>query len=97
MDELSGLHIQKDGRIICSFSPHNKIDDPSSLVIFQPNENECTYSLLPGQRFKTTDCIVMGPKILSCGKDTGGKYTLKCWGTEYLVKIELKKLEMVQQ
>ncbi|MBN2246651.1 MAG: hypothetical protein JW755_12475 [Candidatus Aminicenantes bacterium] len=96
MDDLSGLNVQKDGRIICSFSSHNKIENSNSLVIFQPRENECTYSLLPGQQTKTTDCIVMGPKILSCGQDAGGEYTLKCWGTEYLVKMELKKLKMVQ-
>lgn len=97
MDKVTGLHIQKDGRIICAFNPYAKTKESSSLVVFQPRENECTYSLLPGHKGKTTDCMVMGPKIISCGQDSVGKYTLKSWGTEYLVKTELNKLKMIQQ
>jgi hypothetical protein len=41
--------------------------------------------------------MVMGPQIISCGRDTGGKYSIKSWGTKYLVKTELGKLKMVQQ
>lgn len=95
MDNLTGLNIQKDGRIISSFYPRNRKVNPNSLVVFRPQQNKCTYSLIPGHLGKTSDCLVMGPKIISCGQDSGGKYSLKSWGTKYLVKTELGKLKMI--
>ena len=97
MDKLTGLHIQKDGRIISSFYPQSRTENPNSLAIFHPEEKKCAYSLLPGHRGKTSDCLVMGPKIISCGLDSGRKFSLKSWGIEYLVKTELSKLKMIQQ
>lgn len=97
MEELTGLHIQKDGRIISSFHSKDRTKIPDSLIIFYPEQNKCAYSLIPGHRGKTTDCLVMGPKIISCGLDSSDTYSLKSWGTEYSVKTELGKLKMLQQ
>ena len=96
MDKLTGLHVQKDGRIISSFHPNDRTKIPDSLIIFHPEKNKCAYSLIPGHRRKTLDCLVMAPNIISCGQDSSGTYSLKSWGTEYSVKTDLSKLKMLQ-
>jgi len=38
--------------------------------------------------------LVMGPRIISCGEEIEGKHTLRLWGTEFYVRMELGKLSL---
>ena len=92
--KMSGVNVYYDGRIIAGFcGRENKKDrQDRNLVILSPKEDACTFMALTGHGRGTTDCLAMGPKIITSGIETDGPPTIRLWGSEFYVKTELGKL-----
>jgi hypothetical protein len=101
--EVTAVNAYFDGRIIAGISsPAEAGDKPGeNLVIISDiyEDASCTvpkarpvYKILGGHAFKTKDCLTMGPRIVSCGSEAPGRHSLRIWGTEFFVRMELGKL-----
>ncbi len=91
---ISGVNVFYDGRIIAGFcDPEGKGRTAErNLVILSPKEQACISIALTGHPGGTTDCLAMGPKIVSCGLEADGVSAIRIWGSELFVKRELGKL-----
>lgn len=91
---LLSLSVYFDGRIIVGLSPKKEEMSPGkgTLAILRPGEKAMGYTFLSGHQNGTADCLTMGPRIVSCGEDAPGHYSLRVWGTEFYVRRELSKL-----
>ena len=93
---ISGATVYSDGRIIASLRAlkNNKERESGNLAIIVPGRDAWHYQTLEGHSLETKDCLVMGPRIISCGEEIEGKHTLRLWGTEFYVRMELGKLSL---
>ncbi len=91
---MSGVNVYYDGRIIAGFcDPEEKGGAAErNLIILSPKEGACTSIALTGHPRGTTDCLAMGPKIVTCGIEADGLSAIRLWGSELFVKRELGKL-----
>ena len=91
---ISGARVSFDGRIIASLSRLQKEDKKGSLVIISPGNEESTFVIIGGHGLETRDCLIMGPKIITCGLDSENESSIRIWGTEFYVRMELEKLSL---
>jgi len=50
--------------------------------------------IIGGHGLETRDCLIMGPKIITCGLDSENESSIRIWGTEFYVRMELEKLSL---
>jgi hypothetical protein len=50
------------------------------------------YQELGAHGLEISDCLTIGPKIITSGLETDGRPSLRVWGTEFFVRMELGKL-----
>ncbi len=97
-DVLSGVTVYPDGRIIAGLRASGgqirNRDASGTLAIIAPGKDSWAYTLLDGHSADTKDCLVMGPKIITCGEEATGEHTIRIWGTEFYVRMELSKLSL---
>jgi hypothetical protein len=86
----SSITITYDGRILSGLS--EKMQKKPNLAVLTPGDKEWAVHFLPGHAQGTMDCLCMGPKIISCGKEKGNLHALRFWGTEFYVKTQISKL-----
>jgi WD40 repeat protein len=93
-EKVTGVNVYYDGRIIAGFGGgQNKKDHQErNLIVLSPKEDACTFTLLAGHGRRTTDCLAMGPRIITSGIETDGSPTIRLWGSEFYVRTELGKL-----
>ena len=100
---ISSLNVYFDGRIIAGLSAENVpcAARGENLIIVSGvttsgnqagSEFSAAYQVLGGHGLETKDCLTMGPKIVSCGREETGRHSLRIWGTEFFVHRELAKL-----
>jgi hypothetical protein len=91
---ISSVNVYFDGRLIAGLSqPRKPAGFPGpNLLIIEVEQETFTASGLAGQARGVKDCLTMGPRIISCGREEGGQSTLRMWGTEFYVQTELSKL-----
>jgi len=91
---LSCVNAYFDGRIIAGLARPGKEVGRSgpNLMILELGQGTFTASGLAGQAGGVKDCLTLGPRIISCGREEGGQPTLRVWGTEFFVRTELSKL-----
>ena len=103
MGEVTALNVYFDGRIIAGLSSPEDAEEKQgeNLVIISEiyEDASCAaptatpvYKFLGGHALETKDCLTMGPKIVSCGSEAPGRHSLRIWGTEFFVRMELGKL-----
>ena len=103
MGEVTALNVYFDGRIIAGLSSPEDAGDKrgENLVIISDiyEDASCAvpaatpvYKILGGHALETKDCLTMGPKIVSCGAEAPGRHSLRIWGTEFFVRMELGKI-----
>lgn len=63
-----------------------------NLFIFSPGAKDCSVQALSGHGSETRDCLAMGPKIVTSGTDSGGRSSVRVWGSAFFVRTELGKL-----
>ncbi len=86
----ASINVYYDGRIISGLSAENKTKD--NLTVLTPGIKICKYKFLEGHDQETRDCLCMGPKIISCGKEKENIHTVRIWGTEFYVRTQVSKL-----
>lgn len=97
------INVSFDGRILAGLSyPQEAVETAGKNLILISDiyeEATCTvpaafpiYKVLGGHSLETKDCLTMGPKIISCGSEGPGRRSLRIWGTEFFVRMELGKL-----
>jgi len=94
---ISNINSYFDGRIIAGLLNSKMRTEPGSgtLAVISLKKNSWEYSLLAGHEIDTKDCLAVGPKIITCGRDGKGEHTIRLWGTESYVKSALSKLSIV--
>jgi len=94
--QISSISVYYDGRIIATFSESNKKSDnkQGNLIIIDPKNDKAEYTVLNGHTGTTKDSLATGPRIITCGSERDHKHSLKIWGTEFYVKMELSKLAL---
>ncbi|MBN2199263.1 MAG: hypothetical protein JW747_05375 [Candidatus Aminicenantes bacterium] len=82
-----------DGRIVAGLDNGGRGAPfrPSLLIVAFEGERVFR-SELSGHPRGTSDCLTMGPKIISCGREETGGTALRVWGAEHYVRTELGKL-----
>jgi WD40 repeat protein len=101
--EATAAKVYFDGRIIAGLSSPEEAGEKRSenLIIISDiyEDASCArptakpiYKILGGHALATKDCLTMGPKIVSCGSEAPGRHSLRIWGTEFFVRMELGKL-----
>jgi len=93
---ISEAKVYLDGRIITSLSVSRRKNkqEGGNLAILSPGKETCKYKVLDGHSMETKDCLVMGPKIITCGREALKKHTIRLWGTEFFARRELSKLSL---
>ncbi len=95
-NSFSGVKVNFDGRIIASLSRGQKKDKKgmSSIAIISPGKENCHYTTIDGHSLETRDCLIMGPKIITCGLDNANEFSICIWGSEFYVRMESEKLAL---
>jgi HEAT repeat protein len=102
-EKVTGLNVYFDGRIIAGFSSPEDAEEKrgENLIIISAiyEDASCAaptaapvYKILGGHALEAKDCLIMGPKIVSCGSEAPERPSLRIWGTEFFVRMELGKL-----
>jgi len=89
--ELSSVHVHFDGRIFGAYSSPNKKAN-ATLALISSNKDAWQYQQLDSHQKATKGCLIMGPKLMTCGTELDGSSTVRIWGTDVYVKTELHKL-----
>ncbi len=94
--KISSINVYYDGRIIAGLRAAEGEPEPrnNNLLIMSGGQESEEYRILGGHGRETWDCLTMGPKIISCGLDDRDRHSLKVWGTEFYVRMELSKLSL---
>ena len=92
-NKFNSINAYFDGRIMATLSSSKKetAQRRGGLIIISTSKNLSYYKLLAGHRSQTKDCLVMGPRIITCGVETSENHTLCLWGTEFYVRMESGK------
>jgi len=86
----SSIHICYDGKIFSALSSKEK---NHTMVVLTPDTQTCKVHFLKGHTQVTRDCLCMGPKVISCGKEENENVcTFRIWGTEFYVRTQISKL-----
>ncbi len=90
----TGVNVYFDGRVVVSFGVRDraKSGDSGTLFVISPGPEGCSYLSIYGHPRGTDDCLAMGPKIVTCGREPGGAASVRVWGSEFYVRTELGKL-----
>jgi hypothetical protein len=94
LERVNAINVYFDGRIILGGS--SKEDGKGNLVILEMKSDECLVKKLSGHDKGTIDCITMGPRIITFGKNKELEPELKIWGTDSYVKVEHSKLKITE-
>jgi hypothetical protein len=83
-----------DGRIIAGLEPTagGEAVAGATLLVAEISGKDAFLSVLAGHAGGTRDCLVMGPRIVSCGLGEAGEHALRVWGTASYVRTEAGKL-----
>jgi len=94
---VSGFHITADGRLLTALKTSSS-DSASSenLAVITWDKKKPSIQFLRGHSRETYDCLPLGPKIVSCGRENDGTHSLRVWGTESFVKRELNRISLRQ-
>jgi WD40 repeat protein len=94
---VKAINVYFDGRIILGLTSSTAFGSEGNLIIVDPRPDFMQYKILEGQRLETRDCITMGPRIITCGSEGKSQQTLRIWGTEHYVQMELEKLALMPE
>jgi WD40 repeat protein len=94
--QVSSISVYYDGRVIAGLraGPTGSFPEKKNLLMISPAADSDKYMILGGHGRETRNCLTMGPKIITCGVDEEGEHSLKVWGSEFYVKMELSKLSL---
>jgi hypothetical protein len=85
--------VDQQARIITALG-YEAEETSGTLAVVDPNQNPSRCHVLNGHPRETLDCLVMGPQILTCGRDDRRRCSLCVWGTPFFVQREHAKLSI---
>lgn len=85
--------VDQQGRIIAALGSKSR-GTSGTLAVMNPSLASPEYHMLAGHSHETLGCMVMGPKILTCGREKSGRFSLRIWGTPYFVQREHAKFSL---
>ena len=90
----TGVNVYFDGRVVVSFGAREraKAGDSGTLFVVSPGPEGCSYLSIYGHPRGTDDCLALGPRIVTCGREPGDASAVRVWGSEFYVRTELGKL-----
>jgi uridine kinase len=85
-----------DGRIIAGIDRAGRDAEAggSSLLILDPGLNGWESTNLSGHSEATMGCLLMGPRIITCGRDENRRHSFRLWGTKFYVRRMADKLSL---
>jgi hypothetical protein len=83
-----------DRRLVLTLDSAGDFPPPGTILLFLPLEDRTETAFLSGHPLGTTDCLVTGPEILSCGGEAEGETSLKIWGGRNYVRSRREKLKL---
>jgi len=95
-NSFSGAKVNFDGRIIAGLCRMQKKSEKerSRIAIISPGKENGCYTTIDGHSFETRDCLIMGPKIITCGRDNANEFSIRIWGAEFYVRMKSEKLAL---
>lgn len=90
-NKLNSVNVHFDGRIFATSSYAVREDD-KALFLISGNENSWGYKILDSHECDTKDCLIMGPKLITCGTEAQQNHTIRIWGSEAYVRTKLNKM-----
>lgn len=89
--KMTSVNVHFDGRIFATYDLSGGKDN-NTLALISPHKNSWGFQILDSHEQDTKDCLIMGPKLITCGTEADGNHTIRLWGTDVYVRIELNKL-----
>jgi WD40 repeat protein len=96
LNSFSGVKVNFDGRIIAGLSRQQKKGqkEKSRIAIISPGKENGCCTTIDGHSLETRDCLIMGPKIITCGRDSANEFSIRIWGSEFYVRMKSEKLAL---
>jgi len=93
-NKFTSINAYFDGRLIATLSSSKRETGQrkGSLIIISISKDSSNYQLLSGHSGQTRDCLIMDPRIITCGVEASQSHTLCIWGTEFYVRMKSSKL-----
>lgn len=88
---LSSVAVHFDGRIFATYHRSGGADG-ETFVFIAPGKKSWGFKILDCHGQDIKDCLIMGPRLITCGTELNGSQTIRLWGTDVYVRTELNKL-----
>jgi hypothetical protein len=93
--EVKALRVYFDGRIFVGLGASQEVHERRTLLVIDPRSKRPELFFLSGHAMETSDCITMGPRIITCGLEEPRQGTLRIWGSESYVKSEIERAKLL--
>ncbi len=89
--KLTSVNVHFDGRIFATYARSGD-KDGKTLVLLSPDKKLWGFKILDSHERDTKNCLIMGPRLITCGTESSGNHSIRLWGTDVYVRTELNKL-----
>jgi len=95
---VSALCSCNDGRVVAGVELDDDTVPVSTLMVYDLRiDDNSGYTELGEHGSEIRDCIIIGPRIITCGTEKNGKQSLRIWGTSSYVGREQSKLSLMSE
>jgi len=92
--EVRALRVYFDGRIFAGLGYPQDDHGHPTLMMLDPRSRPARVTFLSGHEVESTDCITMGPRIITCGRESDGRGTVRIFGGLSYIGSERRKTEL---
>ena len=85
--KIVGFAVNEEGKIVACLK--------NNIAVFLQNKDYYEHKLLESHHIETYSCLIMGPKILTCGRESEEFYNVRISGNEFFVKHEFNKQSLL--
>jgi hypothetical protein len=93
--QIKAVKVYFDGRIFVGLGASPEMKGGRNLAIIDPRSKQPQIFFLSGHAMGTIDCITMGPRLITCGREKGGQGTVRIWGGESYIQSEIKRSQLL--
>jgi len=84
-----------DGRVVIIFEPISRsFDEGPALFVLNPEGNYFSLARVNRRPVEVNDLLILGPRIITCGRESDGPASFRLWGSEFFVQAERSKLKI---
>jgi len=92
---LTAMTAYFDGRVFAGVTTNGAHGSHAEVVVCDLKSSDANMACIGIHGTQVRDCIVMGPRIITCGSDIHDKQDMKIWGTALYVHTEREKLRLL--